>query len=120
LSLFCHSSVWFHFLVYLLPFGLLSLVLDSACFLDLRSCLALDIPVCLVIDPACLDYDLLIKLAIGSYTLLTSPHYNDTDGSSFYRGPGYGTSSYITHDRLKSRSFIKGNDVIFLLSLEGL
>ncbi|KAL0157363.1 hypothetical protein M9458_048609, partial [Cirrhinus mrigala] len=75
LSLFCHSSVWFHFLVYLLPFGLLSLVLDSACFLDLRSCLALDIPVCLVIDPACLDYDLLIKLAIGSYTLLTSPHY---------------------------------------------
>ncbi|KAL1254555.1 hypothetical protein QQF64_016784 [Cirrhinus molitorella] len=42
----------------------------------------------------------------------------DTDGSSFYRGPGYGTSSYITHDRLKSRSFIKGDDVIFLLSLE--
>ncbi|RXN36398.1 meprin A subunit beta-like protein [Labeo rohita] len=44
----------------------------------------------------------------------------DSDGSSFYRGPGYGTSSYITHDRLKSRSFIKGDDVIFLLSLEGL
>ncbi|XP_073686011.1 meprin A subunit beta-like, partial [Garra rufa] len=42
----------------------------------------------------------------------------DTDGSSYYRGPGYGTSSYITHDRLKSRSFIKGDDVIFLFSLE--
>ncbi|KAL0192182.1 hypothetical protein M9458_010478, partial [Cirrhinus mrigala] len=69
----CHSSVWIHFLVYLLLFGLLSLVLDSACLLDLRSRLALDITVCLVIDPACLDYDLLIKLAIGSYTLPTSP-----------------------------------------------
>ncbi len=44
----------------------------------------------------------------------------DTDGSKFYRGPGSGTSNYITHDRLKSRSFIKGDDVIFLLSLEGL
>ncbi len=44
----------------------------------------------------------------------------DTDGSKFYRGPGYGTSNYITHDRLKSRNFIKGHDVIFLLSLEGL
>uniref|UniRef100_A0A673MYU9 Metalloendopeptidase n=1 Tax=Sinocyclocheilus rhinocerous TaxID=307959 RepID=A0A673MYU9_9TELE len=42
----------------------------------------------------------------------------DTDGSKFYRGPGYGTSNYITHDRLKSRSFIKGDDVIFLLSLD--
>uniref|UniRef100_A0A8C1XPY1 Metalloendopeptidase n=1 Tax=Cyprinus carpio TaxID=7962 RepID=A0A8C1XPY1_CYPCA len=43
---------------------------------------------------------------------------NDTDGSKYYRGPGYGTSNYITHDRLKSLSFIKGHDVIFLLSLE--
>ncbi|XP_067273230.1 meprin A subunit beta isoform X2 [Pseudorasbora parva] len=42
----------------------------------------------------------------------------DTDGNSYYRGPGSGTSNYITHDRLKSRSFIKGDDVIFLLSLE--
>ncbi|XP_059369045.1 meprin A subunit beta-like isoform X1 [Carassius carassius] len=42
----------------------------------------------------------------------------DTDGSKFYRGRGYGTSHYITHDHLKSRSFIKGDDVIFLLSLE--
>lgn len=44
----------------------------------------------------------------------------DTDGSTFYRGSGYGTSSFITHERLKSRRFIKGDDVIFLLSLEGL
>ncbi|XP_059369044.1 meprin A subunit beta-like isoform X2 [Carassius carassius] len=42
----------------------------------------------------------------------------DTDGSKFYRGRGYGTSHYITHDHLKSRSFIKGDDVIFLLSLK--
>uniref|UniRef100_A0A671LGU1 Metalloendopeptidase n=1 Tax=Sinocyclocheilus anshuiensis TaxID=1608454 RepID=A0A671LGU1_9TELE len=26
----------------------------------------------------------------------------DTDGSKFYRGPGNGTSNYITHDRLKN------------------
>ncbi|TSK58117.1 Meprin A subunit beta [Bagarius yarrelli] len=40
------------------------------------------------------------------------------DGTTYYRGPGTGTSSFITHSRLKSRDFIKGNDVIFLLSLE--
>ncbi|KTG40559.1 hypothetical protein cypCar_00043056 [Cyprinus carpio] len=43
----------------------------------------------------------------------------DAGGSKYYRGPGYGTSNYVTHDRLKSRSFIKGDDVILLLSLEG-
>ncbi|XP_043076039.1 meprin A subunit beta isoform X13 [Puntigrus tetrazona] len=42
----------------------------------------------------------------------------DANGSKYYRGPGYNTTEYITQDRLKSRSFIKGNDVIFLLSLE--
>ncbi|XP_059369053.1 meprin A subunit beta-like isoform X2 [Carassius carassius] len=42
----------------------------------------------------------------------------DTNGKKFYRGPGYKISNYITHDRLKSRSFIKGDDAIFLLSLE--
>ncbi|XP_036437514.1 meprin A subunit beta [Colossoma macropomum] len=42
----------------------------------------------------------------------------NADGTSYYRGPGYGTSSFITHSRLKSRNFIKGDDVIFLLSLE--
>ncbi|KAF5900444.1 meprin A subunit beta-like, partial [Clarias magur] len=40
------------------------------------------------------------------------------DGTSYYRGPGTGTSAFITHNRLRSRDFIKGNDVIFLLSLE--
>ncbi|XP_066532623.1 meprin A subunit beta [Hoplias malabaricus] len=42
------------------------------------------------------------------------------DGTSYYRGPGSGTSSFITHYRLKSRDFIKADDVIFLLSLEDL
>ncbi|KAI5619860.1 meprin A subunit beta precursor [Silurus asotus] len=40
------------------------------------------------------------------------------DGTFYHRGPGTGTSSFITHSRLKSRDFIKGSDVIFLLSLE--
>ncbi|RXN38303.1 meprin A subunit beta-like protein [Labeo rohita] len=40
----------------------------------------------------------------------------DSNGSKYYRGPGYGYKSYITHDHLKSRSFIKGDDV-FLFSL---
>ncbi|XP_021460166.2 meprin A subunit beta [Oncorhynchus mykiss] len=43
---------------------------------------------------------------------------NGSDGSQFYRGPGTGTSSYLTHSRLKSRNFIKGDDAIFLLGLE--
>ncbi|KAA0708778.1 Meprin A subunit beta [Triplophysa tibetana] len=42
----------------------------------------------------------------------------DSDGKSYYRGPGYGTTNFITHEHFKSRSFMKGNDVIFLLSLE--
>ncbi|XP_030626609.1 meprin A subunit beta, partial [Chanos chanos] len=42
----------------------------------------------------------------------------DSDGNSYYRGPGYGTSSFLTHSRLKSRDFIKGDDIIFLLTLE--
>uniref|UniRef100_A0A8C8EVB8 Metalloendopeptidase n=1 Tax=Oncorhynchus tshawytscha TaxID=74940 RepID=A0A8C8EVB8_ONCTS len=42
---------------------------------------------------------------------------NGSDGSQFYRGPGTGTSSYLTHSRLKSRNF-KGDDAIFLLGLE--
>lgn len=41
------------------------------------------------------------------------------DGTSYYRGPGTGTTAFITHSRLSSRDFIKGNDAIFLLSLEG-
>lgn len=42
-----------------------------------------------------------------------------SDGSYYYRGPGTGTSSFITHSRLKSRNFIKGDDAFFLFSLEG-
>ncbi|XP_069477075.1 meprin A subunit beta isoform X2 [Ambystoma mexicanum] len=40
------------------------------------------------------------------------------NGTSYYRGPGKGTSAFITHDRLRSRDFIKGDDVFILLSLE--
>ncbi|XP_070687882.1 meprin A subunit beta-like [Pempheris klunzingeri] len=42
----------------------------------------------------------------------------ESDGSYYYRGPGSGTTSFITHSRLKSRNFIKGDDAFFLLSLE--
>ncbi|KAM6921202.1 meprin A subunit beta-like [Xenentodon cancila] len=41
-----------------------------------------------------------------------------SDGSYYYRGPGSGTSTFITHKRLTSRKFIKGDDAFFLLSLE--
>ncbi|XP_027132390.1 meprin A subunit beta isoform X2 [Larimichthys crocea] len=41
-----------------------------------------------------------------------------SDGSYYYRGPGTGTSVFITHSRLKSRKFIKGDDAFFLFSLE--
>ncbi|KAJ8272787.1 hypothetical protein GJAV_G00093440 [Gymnothorax javanicus] len=40
------------------------------------------------------------------------------DGSRYYRGPGSGTSVYLTHSRADSRAFIKGGDAIFLLTLE--
>ncbi|AWP11510.1 putative meprin A subunit beta-like [Scophthalmus maximus] len=42
----------------------------------------------------------------------------EADGSYYYRGPGTGTSTFITHSRLRSRQFIKGDDAFFLLSLE--
>ncbi|XP_064789054.1 meprin A subunit beta-like [Oncorhynchus masou masou] len=42
---------------------------------------------------------------------------NGSDGNQFYRGPGTGTSSYLTHCRLKSWNF-KGDNAIFLLGLE--
>uniref|UniRef100_A0A665WPZ6 Metalloendopeptidase n=1 Tax=Echeneis naucrates TaxID=173247 RepID=A0A665WPZ6_ECHNA len=44
----------------------------------------------------------------------------ELDGSYYYRGPGFGTSSFITHSRLRSSKFIKGDDAFFLLSLEGM
>lgn len=42
-----------------------------------------------------------------------------SDGSFYYRGPGLGTSSFLAHNRLKSRNFIKGDNAFFLFSLEG-
>ncbi|XP_045897241.1 meprin A subunit beta-like [Micropterus dolomieu] len=43
---------------------------------------------------------------------------DESDGSFYYRGPGSGKSTFITHSRLKSRNFIKGDDAFFLFSLE--
>ncbi|XP_053427816.1 meprin A subunit beta [Nycticebus coucang] len=40
------------------------------------------------------------------------------NGTEFRRNSGYGTSAFITHERLKSRDFIKGNDVYILLTVE--
>ncbi|XP_030045994.1 meprin A subunit beta [Microcaecilia unicolor] len=39
------------------------------------------------------------------------------DGT-YHRGPGKGTTAYITHDRLRSRDFIKGDNVYILLTME--
>lgn len=41
------------------------------------------------------------------------------NGTQFSRGRGFGTGAFITHERLKSRDFIKGNDVYILLTVEG-
>ncbi|KAM9478596.1 LOW QUALITY PROTEIN: meprin A subunit beta [Salvelinus alpinus] len=43
---------------------------------------------------------------------------NGSNSSQFSRGPGTGTSSYLTHSMLKSRNLINGDDAIFLLGLE--
>ncbi|XP_047647635.1 meprin A subunit beta [Phacochoerus africanus] len=40
------------------------------------------------------------------------------NGTQFKRSRGYGSSSFITYERLKSRDFIKGNDVYILLTVE--
>lgn len=42
------------------------------------------------------------------------------NGTQFSRGRGYGTSVFITHKRLKSREFIKGDDIYILLTVEGI
>ncbi|XP_075997666.1 meprin A subunit beta [Genypterus blacodes] len=42
----------------------------------------------------------------------------ETDGQVYYRGPGTGTSTFLTHSRLKGRKFIKGDDAFFLFSLD--
>uniref|UniRef100_A0A8C9R6Y3 Meprin A subunit n=1 Tax=Scleropages formosus TaxID=113540 RepID=A0A8C9R6Y3_SCLFO len=36
----------------------------------------------------------------------------------YYRGPGEGTSTFLTQSRARSRDFIKGGDAIFLLTME--
>ncbi|XP_073488925.1 meprin A subunit beta-like [Aquarana catesbeiana] len=41
-----------------------------------------------------------------------------SNGTQFFRGPGYGTSAYITHDRVHSRDFLKGGDAFLLITVE--
>ncbi|RMC15455.1 hypothetical protein DUI87_07647 [Hirundo rustica rustica] len=40
------------------------------------------------------------------------------NGTKYMRGPGVGTSAFLTHDRLRSRNFIKEDGVYILLTLE--
>ncbi|XP_053569111.1 meprin A subunit beta [Bombina bombina] len=40
------------------------------------------------------------------------------NGTTYFRGPGLGTSAYITHARLHSRDFLKAEDAIFLFSVD--
>ncbi|TSR16002.1 Meprin A subunit beta [Bagarius yarrelli] len=42
----------------------------------------------------------------------------DEDGTTYFRGPGAGTSVYLTQARALSRDFIKGGDAIFLFTME--
>ncbi|XP_078073112.1 meprin A subunit beta [Mustelus asterias] len=42
----------------------------------------------------------------------------ESDGSKYYRGPGEGTSAFLSHGRLRSREFIKGDGIYFLLTME--
>ncbi|XP_074753569.1 meprin A subunit beta [Athene noctua] len=41
-----------------------------------------------------------------------------SNGTTFMRGPGSGTSAFITHQRLRSRNFIKEDSVYILLTME--
>ncbi|XP_010882438.2 meprin A subunit beta [Esox lucius] len=43
---------------------------------------------------------------------------SQADGTKYFRGPGAGTPTYLSHGRAKSRDFIKGGDAIFLLTME--
>uniref|UniRef100_A0A3B4ENA0 Metalloendopeptidase n=1 Tax=Pygocentrus nattereri TaxID=42514 RepID=A0A3B4ENA0_PYGNA len=43
----------------------------------------------------------------------------ESDGTRYFRGPGQGTSVYLTQARALTRDFIKGGDAIFLLTMEG-
>ncbi|XP_018410801.1 PREDICTED: meprin A subunit beta [Nanorana parkeri] len=40
------------------------------------------------------------------------------NGTQYFRGPGLGTSAYITHDRVHSRDFLKGGDAFLLITVE--
>uniref|UniRef100_A0A8C0BSQ3 Meprin A subunit n=1 Tax=Buteo japonicus TaxID=224669 RepID=A0A8C0BSQ3_9AVES len=40
------------------------------------------------------------------------------NGTRFMRGPGIGTSTFLTHQRLRSRNFIKEDSVYILLTME--
>ncbi|XP_066580313.1 meprin A subunit beta [Amia ocellicauda] len=42
----------------------------------------------------------------------------DENGTSYYRGPGDEFSLFLSHNRLRSREFMKGDDVFFLLTME--
>ncbi|XP_051879393.1 meprin A subunit beta-like [Pristis pectinata] len=42
----------------------------------------------------------------------------EPDGTQYYRGPGLGISTFLSHERLKSREFVKGDDAYFLLTME--
>ncbi|XP_067834101.1 meprin A subunit beta [Heptranchias perlo] len=42
----------------------------------------------------------------------------EPDGIKYHRGPGMGISAFLSHERLKSREFIKGDDAYFLLTME--
>ncbi|NWU26806.1 MEP1B protein, partial [Dyaphorophyia castanea] len=40
------------------------------------------------------------------------------NGTKYMRGPGVGTSAFLTHERLRSRNFIKEDSVYILLTME--
>ncbi|KAM4029157.1 meprin A subunit beta [Anomaloglossus baeobatrachus] len=40
------------------------------------------------------------------------------NGTQYFRGPGLGTSAYITLQRVNSRDFLKGGDAFLLLSMD--
>uniref|UniRef100_A0A8C9UEX0 Meprin A subunit n=1 Tax=Serinus canaria TaxID=9135 RepID=A0A8C9UEX0_SERCA len=42
------------------------------------------------------------------------------NGTKYMRGPGVGTSAFLTHERLRSRNFIKEDGVYILLTVEGI
>ncbi|XP_063781299.1 meprin A subunit beta-like [Pseudophryne corroboree] len=46
----------------------------------------------------------------------TQAYYSN--GTQFYRGPGLGTTAYITQNRVLSRDFLKGGDAFLLLSVD--